>query len=255
LTIHEAIQISRELIASYNSGLHIWLERQGDQVRYCQKYTKELPRERITEIVQLGLMNAMSQAYDLVGSHWQVKRIELASDPVDLTMYFPELANVPVAFAQPFTSVWVHQSVMTAPVRSFDVSADKLRDGFNLDFYLKSGPSSDPIGQLEQAIQSVLNHPRMSVRLAASIIGTSVRTLQRQLTEQDTSFSRLLQAIRFRMAQQLLEDPKMPLKEIANRLGYTDLANFMRAFKRWTGLGPSQYRRLHYEPEHERREA
>ena len=251
LTIHDAIQNSRKLIASYNSGLQIWLEHHGDQVRYCQKYTKALPQERITEIVQLGLMNAMSQAYDLVGADWQVKRIELASDPIDLTKYFPALANVPIAFRQPFTSVWVHQSVMSAPVRRLDVPAHKLQDGEDLESYVESGPSSDPIGQLKQAIESVLDHPTVGVRLTASIIGTSARTLQRRLTDQDTSFSRLLQAIRFRTAHQLLEDPKMPLKEIASRLGYTDVANFIRAFKRWTGVGPSQYRRLHHEPERE----
>ena len=38
----------------------------------------------------------------------------------------------------------------------------------------------------------------------------------------------------------------MPLKEIAKRLGYTDLANFIRAFKRWTGVGPTDFRQLHY---------
>jgi len=247
LAMHEATQISREFVASYNSGLRISLERHGDQVRYCQKYAEDLPRDQITEIVHLGLMNAMSQAYNLVGEDWQVNRIELASDPIDLTKYFPGLADVPVAFQQPFTSVWVHQSVMSAPVRRFDTSAHTLRHGEDLESYLESGPSMDPVGQLEQVIESLLNHPTVSVRLTASIIGTSPRTLQRRLTDQGTSFSRLLQAVRFRKGQQLLEDPKMPLKEIANRLGYTDLANFMRAFKRWTGVGPSQFRRLHYE--------
>jgi AraC-like DNA-binding protein len=37
----------------------------------------------------------------------------------------------------------------------------------------------------------------------------------------------------------------MPLKEIAKWLGYTELANFIRAFKRWTGVGPNEFRRLH----------
>jgi AraC-like DNA-binding protein len=196
-------------------------------------------------------MNAMSQAYDLVGSDWEVNRIDLASNPVDLTKHLPDLANVPIAFQQPFTSVWVNSSVMSAPVRLLDASARRLPDGEDRGAYLESGPSSDLVGQVEQVIESVFNHPRFNVRLAASVAGTSARTLQRRLSDQGTSFSRLLQAVRFGKAQRLLRDPEMPLKEIAKRLGYNDLANFMRAFKRWTGVGPSEFRRLQYEPGHE----
>jgi len=43
----------------------------------------------------------------------------------------------------------------------------------------------------------------------------------------------------------------MPLTEIAKRLGYTDPANFVRAFKRWTGICPSAFRQLHYTDGHE----
>jgi len=39
----------------------------------------------------------------------------------------------------------------------------------------------------------------------------------------------------------------MLLTEIAGRLGYSDLPNFIRAFKRWTGVGPNEFRRLHYD--------
>ena len=112
--------------------------------------------------------------------------------------------------------------------------------------YARSGPAADPLGQLEQAIESILGHPDMSLQLAATITGTSPRTLQRRLAEDGTSFSRTLQAVRFRNARRLLQDPEMPSKEISKRLGYTDPANFMRAFKRWTGVSPNEFRRLHY---------
>jgi AraC-like DNA-binding protein len=102
------------------------------------------------------------------------------------------------------------------------------------------------MGQLEQAIESVMGHPDMNLRLTAAISGMSTRTLQRRLTERGLSFSRLLQRVRFRNAQELLQDRGMTLTAIATRLGYTDVANFIRAFKRWTGVGPNDYRRLHY---------
>jgi AraC-like DNA-binding protein len=138
-------------------------------------------------------------------------------------------------------------SVMSTPIRRVDAHADCPSDVAAREAYQRLGPALDPICQLEQAIESVLSHPRVGVRLTASIIGTSVRTLQRQLADQGTSFSRLLHAVRFRHAKSLIEDPNMPLKVIANRLGYTDSANFCRAFKRWTGVSPREFRRLHYE--------
>jgi len=164
---------------------------------------------------------------------------------------FRASVGVPVRFRQPFTSIWMDAAVMSTRIRRVRAHADCPSDVDAREAYLELGPASDPICQLEQVIDSVLSHPRVSVRLTASIIGTSARTLQRRLTNQGTSFSRLLQAVRFRKGQQLLEDPKMPLREIAKRMSYTDLANFMRAFKRWTGVDPSQFRRLHCEPGHE----
>jgi hypothetical protein len=122
LTLHESIQTSLALISSYNSGLRIWVERHGDQVRYCQKYVESLPQDRITEVVHLGLANAMANARYGRGADWQPKRIELASDPIDLVAYFPGLGDVPVSFNQPHTSVWADQRVLSAPLPPFDAS-------------------------------------------------------------------------------------------------------------------------------------
>ena len=247
LTLHESIQTSLELISSYNSGLRIWVERHDDQVQYCQKYVESLPRDRITEVVHLGLANAMACPRRALGPDWKPNRIDLASDPIDLAAYFPGFTDLPVSFNQPHTSVWADQRVLSAPLPPFDASECPPADEKDRATFLESAPAVDPTGQLEQAIESALGHPEMSLQLTAAIIGTSARTLQRRLAELGWSFSRLLQGVRFRTAQRLLRDPTMPLTEIAKRLGYTGPANFIRAFKRWTGVGPSEFRRLQYD--------
>ena len=48
-TLHDSIEISIELIPSYNSGQQVWMERHGDQVRYCQRRVENLPQDRIRE--------------------------------------------------------------------------------------------------------------------------------------------------------------------------------------------------------------
>jgi AraC-like DNA-binding protein len=247
LTLHDLIQTALEFSSLYNSGLRIWVERHEGQVRYCQKFAETLPQDQLTEAIHFGLASAMATSRYARGADWQPNRIELASDPVDLAAYFPGLADLPLSFNQPHTSIWFDQAMLSTPLPAFDPSHCPPADEKDRASFVTSAPAEDLVGQLEQAIESALGHTKMSLGLTAAIIGTSPRTLQRRITEQGASFSRLLQGVRFQNAIRLLRDPLMPLTQIAKRLGYTDLANFIRAFKRWTGVGPNEFRRLHYE--------
>jgi len=78
---------------------------------------------------------------------------------------------------------------------------------------------------------------------AAAAMHMSARTLQRRLEAEGTSFSDVLDATREEVARALLADPALPLAEVAYRTGFADLATFSRAFKRWTGKPPGQFRR------------
>lgn len=73
----------------------------------------------------------------------------------------------------------------------------------------------------------------------------SSRTLKRRLAEQSTSYQRLLDELRRDRALKLLEVKSHTIEEIAVRLGYSDAANFNRAFRRWLGVSPSRWRAQH----------
>jgi AraC-like DNA-binding protein len=76
----------------------------------------------------------------------------------------------------------------------------------------------------------------------AEALHMSTRTLQRRLDDEGTRFSEVLDAVRHRVARDLLLDPSLTLAEVAFRTGFSDLATFSRAFKRWSGLPPGAYR-------------
>jgi AraC-like DNA-binding protein len=80
--------------------------------------------------------------------------------------------------------------------------------------------------------------------LLADRLHLSPRTLRRRLHEQGSSYQQLLEDARHRDALQLLQHPGLEIRDIAARLGYTDPANFTRAFRHWTGHAPSHYREL-----------
>lgn len=81
-----------------------------------------------------------------------------------------------------------------------------------------------------------------SLKTTARIRKTSPRTLHRRLIEEGTSFRDLLDDVRRSLAVEYLRAERLSIEEIAFTLGYTDLANFRRAFRRWEAMPPSEFR-------------
>ena len=71
----------------------------------------------------------------------------------------------------------------------------------------------------------------------------SIRTLQRYLREEGTTFRRVVARARVNAAQRLLGDPARKIVDVALDLGYSDQAHFTRAFVRWIGVTPGEFRR------------
>ncbi len=76
----------------------------------------------------------------------------------------------------------------------------------------------------------------------AQALNFSSRSLQRKLAEEGSSYSRLLADTRRELARSYLVDPRSSVSEIAYLLGFSDMSSFTRAFRRWEGVSPSEYR-------------
>ncbi|MFY9478558.1 MAG: AraC family transcriptional regulator [Aquabacterium sp.] len=78
---------------------------------------------------------------------------------------------------------------------------------------------------------------------SAQWLGLSERTLKRRLQDEGTTFSALLAQARSGQARALVADGDLPLTQIAERMGFSDLSSFSQAFKRWFGVAPSVLRK------------
>ena len=87
-----------------------------------------------------------------------------------------------------------------------------------------------------------------TLEAAADALGLSTWKLQRRLAEVGQSFKDLIEDTRRKLAVTYLEQPHLPLTEIAFLLGYSELSAFSRAFHRWTGISPSAYRQRRARP-------
>lgn len=88
-----------------------------------------------------------------------------------------------------------------------------------------------------QLIQGELSMEQVAARLAMHR-----RTLDRRLKQHGLVYSEVLESVKRDVACQLLRDTRLPMREIAAALQYSSAANFSTAFRRWTGVTPSEYR-------------
>ncbi len=83
----------------------------------------------------------------------------------------------------------------------------------------------------------------LSLERMADRLHMSSRTLKRRLQDEGANYREIVEAVLRERATRLLMETDLPVSEIAFRAGYNDVSNFTRAFKRWTGKTPRDFRR------------
>jgi len=105
-----------------------------------------------------------------------------------------------------------------------------------------TAPPTSFVDSLRAAIGVLLPEGCPSLRLLSEAAGMKTRTLQRRLSEAGLTFSSLLDRCRMERARELLGRPDARAIDVAYELGYHDPGNFTRAFRRWAGVTPREYR-------------
>ena len=99
--------------------------------------------------------------------------------------------------------------------------------------------------QVRDIIGRILPSGECSLERVAAALDLHQRVLQMRLKQSGSSFTELLKESRLEIAEQHLRHRSMAITDLALRLGYADVSVFSRNFKRWTGLSPSQWQKLH----------
>lgn len=96
--------------------------------------------------------------------------------------------------------------------------------------------------ELQEIIEACLLRRHVAQEDVAGQLGISVRNLQRRLKALGTTYQMLLDECRQTLAMKVIRDQSIPLYEIAYMVGYAEPSAFYKAFRRWTGSTPGEYR-------------
>jgi len=102
---------------------------------------------------------------------------------------------------------------------------------------------ADVVGRVREAIEAELRGGDPRLESIARRLAMSPRTLQRRLRDHGVLFNDVLDAMRFRAAKSYLAKRDVAAREVAYLLGFAEQSSFNRAFKRWSGQTPVDYRR------------
>lgn len=109
-----------------------------------------------------------------------------------------------------------------------------------LDHRLRQDKRVHPLHEIHTVMLKQLQDGMPTTESVAKALHISIRTLHRRLSDADSSFNGLLSALLEDLSKSYLS-MRMPVQNVADRLGYADARTFNRAFKRWTGMTVSQY--------------
>lgn len=149
----------------------------------------------------------------------------------------------PVAFEQDRWALIINKELATRQLPLANAAIATANDSV-ITAYL-AALKDNIVDKTRQAILESLASGLPSIELIAFKLNLSARSLQRHLGEANESFTRLRENVQQEMAQNWLRQSNRSLVEITFRLGFSDQSNFSKAFKRWTGLTPGQYREQH----------
>ena len=151
------------------------------------------------------------------------------------------LDRAPLRFhAEEFALVFSRVDLET-PLPSANEALAQLHDRFAGE-YLARFSTSRITHLTRQTLCRLLPQGEPKRERVAQALHLSQRTLQRRLQEEGTSYQQLLDDTRRDMAEQYLQQPGLTLLEVAYLLGFADPSNFFRAFRRWFGCTPNEYR-------------
>lgn len=217
------------------------LHTQGTQAIFIYQFprsTSDCNRIR----AEFGLVQLVRLASLMLGNRLPVHEVRFEHAQPDYLAEYQRIFQGPVRFGCQHTAVIFPADILQQELPSANPGVHELlkeeaeRQLTHLD------DSVSLADKVERFLLHALQKGKPGIVQVAEHFGMNERTFRRKLEGQDTSFSELLGQVQLKVARRLLLNRELSIDSISERLCFSEPSAFQRAFKRWTGQTPSEYR-------------
>jgi AraC-like DNA-binding protein len=196
----------------------------------------------VDQINDLSIAVACNIMRSLCSPSWNPTEVLLAHRPPPDTRPWRAFFRSPVRFdagqcALAFPTTWLR-----APVAAANPALHRLLE--RQAAASRSQAGADFVAEVQRIVHGSIAHGACTSKRVSAMLGLHERTLNRRLQGEGTTFMKLREAALYSKSRQLLDLSAMNLAEVAEALGYADATTFIRAFNRWSGQTPAQWRRV-----------
>ncbi len=189
------------------------------------------------------LANIVLWARRSLGCDLPLIQVTFQQPPLADSAAYRQFFQAELVFNNEANAICFHPTWLDQPLPNADSGLCDLLEGYAESLLLKLPQPESFVTQLQNLIAKELRGREPKLDAISTRMGYSPRTLQRKLQQAGTSFNKVLDDIRRTLAFQYLKETALTASEIAFLLGFSDNSAFNRAFRRWTGTTPGEYRR------------
>lgn len=189
--------------------------------------------------IDAAMAALVSMARVMKGEQWRPKSICLKRPKPQSRLSFEQYYQCPVIFEAQHDGLYLEAEDISVEI----AEAQLHSDGINEPALLASLKAGSPIVELvEMLIKPKLQDGVVNREWLCECLSITPRTLQRRLAKEGESYQRIMDRVREQLALEHLANPKVSQNEVAFLCGFSDLAAFHHAFKRWRKQTPGEYR-------------
>jgi AraC-like DNA-binding protein len=165
--------------------------------------------------------------------------------PEDLSHYRKVFGDNPIVFGAPWDGLVLDATRLDEPLPTSDAALHGVLRQHGDRLLADLAPGDSLLERVRaKMLESLADGPATAADVAEEM-GITRRTLTRRLAQHGTSFTALLEEVRKHSASHYLKTSDHSIEDIAFLLGFSESSPFVRAFKRWTGMAPTQFRRAY----------